>query len=83
MSMGRKRFSADFQLLFRLIKLVLFVGFVVILILMFVLLGLTVDDIFASLLGFLPTGWALVMVRNNTKMYIFSYLYGHKLKGVG
>ncbi|GJY68520.1 callose synthase 5 [Tanacetum coccineum] len=50
-SMGRKKFSADFQLMFRLLKLFLFVGFVVTLVILFQLLGLTVGDIFASLLA--------------------------------
>jgi len=61
--MGRKQFSADFQLMFRLVKLFLFMGAVVVLSLMFTLLSLTVGDIFASLLAFLPTGWALIQVR--------------------
>ncbi|GJY68521.1 hypothetical protein Tco_0471503 [Tanacetum coccineum] len=61
-SMGRKKFSADFQLMFRLLKLFLFVGFVVTLVILFQLLGLTVGDIFASLLAFMPTGWAILQI---------------------
>ncbi|KAL1290898.1 hypothetical protein HN51_059442 [Arachis hypogaea] len=61
-SLGSKKFSADFQLMFRLLKFFLFVGTVVAFTLMFVLLGLTVTDIFASLLAFFPTGWALVQI---------------------
>lgn len=61
-SMGRKTFSADFQLMFRLLKLFLFIGAVVILVLMFTLLSFTFGDIFASLLAFFPTGWAIVQV---------------------
>ncbi|OIW00473.1 hypothetical protein TanjilG_05823 [Lupinus angustifolius] len=61
-SMGRKKFSADFQLLFRLLKSLLFIGAIAALVLMFTLLSLTVGDIFASLLAFLPTGWALVQI---------------------
>lgn len=60
--MGRKKFSADFQLMFRLLKLFLFIGFIVVLVIMFLFLNLTVGDIFASLLAFLPTGWALLQV---------------------
>ncbi|KAG5029815.1 hypothetical protein JHK87_013329 [Glycine soja] len=59
-SMGSKTFSADFQLMFRLLKLFLFIGTVVILTLMFALLSFTVGDIFASLLAFMPTGWAFI-----------------------
>ncbi|KAK7350886.1 hypothetical protein VNO77_09919 [Canavalia gladiata] len=61
-SMGRKKFSSDFQLMFRLIKMFLFIGAIVVLGLMFALLSLTVGDIFASLLAFLPTGWALIQI---------------------
>ncbi|CAI9108896.1 OLC1v1008598C1 [Oldenlandia corymbosa var. corymbosa] len=61
-SMGRKKFSADFQLMFRLLKMFLFIGFIVTLGIMFTFLSLTVGDIFASLLAFLPTGWALLQI---------------------
>ena len=60
MSMGKKKFSADYQLMFRLLKLFLFIGFIVAL--FFLFLNLTVGDIFVSLLAFMPTGWALLSV---------------------
>ncbi|KAM7513805.1 hypothetical protein LguiA_003388 [Lonicera macranthoides] len=61
-SMGRKKFSADFQLMFRLLKLLLFIGFVVTLSILFIFLSLTHGDIFASLLAFFPTGWAILQI---------------------
>lgn len=61
-SMGRKKFSADFQLMFRLLKLFLFIGTIGTLVILFLLLHLTVGDIFASLLAFIPTGWALLQI---------------------
>ncbi|KAL8143622.1 hypothetical protein V2J09_016654 [Rumex salicifolius] len=61
-SLGRKKFSADFQLMFRLLKLLLFIGFMVTLVLLFAFMNLIVGDIFASLLGFMPTGWALLSI---------------------
>nr|GFC44978.1 callose synthase 5 [Tanacetum cinerariifolium] len=61
-SMGRKKFSADFQLMFRLLKLFLFVGFIIALVTMFQFPGLTIGDCFASLLAFLPTGWAILQI---------------------
>lgn len=60
--MGRQKFGADFQLVFRLLKLFLFISSVAILIVFIKFLDLTIGDIFASLLGFLPTGWALLQV---------------------
>lgn len=61
-SMGRKKFSADFQLMFRILKFFLFVGTVVTLVILRTL-KLSIADVFASLLAFLPTGWALLQVR--------------------
>ncbi|CAM8881816.1 unnamed protein product [Rhodiola kirilowii] len=61
-SLGQKKFSADFQLMFRLLKLFLFIGTIVIIVMLFTLLSLTVGDIFASLLAFLPTGWAILQI---------------------
>ncbi|KAL6993022.1 Callose synthase 5 [Sarracenia purpurea var. burkii] len=61
-SMGRKKFHADFQLMFRLLKLFMFIGCVFTLIILFTFLNLTVRDIFASLLAFIPTGWALLQI---------------------
>ena len=58
--MGRKQFGVDFQLMFRHLKLFLFIGVIVALGLMFTLLSLTVGDIFASLLAFFPTAWAVI-----------------------
>ncbi|GAA0165996.1 hypothetical protein LIER_21259 [Lithospermum erythrorhizon] len=66
-TMGRKKFSADFQLMFRLLKLFLFIGIVATLVMLFVFLHLTVGDIFASLLAFLPTGWALLQIAQACK----------------
>ncbi|GAU38073.1 hypothetical protein TSUD_318670 [Trifolium subterraneum] len=67
MSMGRKKFSADFQLMFRLLKLFLFIGAIVSLILMFTLLSLTTSDIMASLLAFLPTAWAIIQIAQSCR----------------
>lgn len=62
-SMGRNKFSADFWLIFRLLKLFLFIGSVVTLVILFAFLNLTVGDIFASiLLAFMPTGWAFLQI---------------------
>lgn len=60
--MGRKKFSADFQLMFRLLKLFLFIGCIVIIAMLFYFVDLTVGDVFQSLLAFMPTGWAILQV---------------------
>ncbi|KAL9241707.1 hypothetical protein vseg_015785 [Gypsophila vaccaria] len=69
-SMGRKKFSADYQLMFRLLKLFLFIGFIVTLVIFFLFLNLTVGDIFVCLLAFMPTGWALLSIAIACKPFV-------------
>ncbi|XP_042060126.1 callose synthase 7-like [Salvia splendens] len=61
-SMGRRKFSTDFQLMFRILKALLFLGFASVMTVLFVVAGLAVSDIFAATLAFLPTGWALILI---------------------
>uniref|UniRef100_A0A7C9DS49 1,3-beta-glucan synthase n=1 Tax=Opuntia streptacantha TaxID=393608 RepID=A0A7C9DS49_OPUST len=61
-SMGRRRFGTDFQLMFRILKGLLFLGFVSVMTVLFVVCGLTISDLFVSILAFLPTGWALLLI---------------------
>ncbi|KAL7129205.1 hypothetical protein ABFS83_13G048900 [Erythranthe nasuta] len=61
-SMGRRKFGTDFQLMFRILKALLFLGFVSVMTVLFVVCGLVVSDIFAAILAFMPTGWALILI---------------------
>lgn len=61
-SMGRRRFGTDFQLMFRILKALLFLGFMSVMTVLFVVGGLTISDLFAGILAFLPTGWAILLV---------------------
>ncbi|KAH7686236.1 callose synthase protein [Dioscorea alata] len=61
-SVGRRRFGTDFQLMFRILKGLLFLGFVSVMTVLFVVCGLTIVDVFASILGFMPTGWSLLLI---------------------
>nr|GEV54139.1 callose synthase 7-like [Tanacetum cinerariifolium] len=61
-SMGRRRFGTDFQLMFRILKALLFLGFLSIMTVLFVVCGLTISDIFAGFLAFFPTGWAFILI---------------------
>ncbi|XP_020081166.1 callose synthase 7-like, partial [Ananas comosus] len=63
-SMGRRRFGTEFQLMFRILKALLFLGFVSVMTVLFVVCGLTIGDVFASILGFMPTGWAFLLVSS-------------------
>lgn len=62
LSMGRRKFGTDFQLMFRIVKALLFFGFVTIMTILFLVCGLSISDIFAALLAFTPTGWAFLLV---------------------
>lgn len=64
-SVGRRRFGTDFQLMFRILKGLLFLGFVSVMTVLFVVCGLTIVDVFASILGFMPTGWSLLLVSHS------------------
>ncbi|XP_050383737.1 callose synthase 7 [Argentina anserina] len=61
-SMGRRRFGTDFQLMFRILKALLFLGFMSVMTVLFVVCGLTISDLFAAILAFLPTGWAILLI---------------------
>ncbi|XP_049412807.1 callose synthase 7-like isoform X1 [Solanum stenotomum] len=61
-SMGRRRFGTDFQLMFRILKALLFLGFVSVMTVLFVVCGLTLSDLFAAILAFVPTGWGILLI---------------------
>ncbi|OMO49645.1 Glycosyl transferase, family 48 [Corchorus capsularis] len=61
-SMGRRKFRTDFQLMFRILKALLFLGFMSVMTVLFVVGGLTLSDVFAAILAFLPTGWAVLLI---------------------
>ncbi|PIN25627.1 1,3-beta-glucan synthase/callose synthase catalytic subunit [Handroanthus impetiginosus] len=61
-SMGRRKFGTDFQLMFRILKALLFLGFISVMTVLFVVCGLAVSDLFAAILAFMPTGWALILI---------------------
>ncbi|KAK1432531.1 hypothetical protein QVD17_09428 [Tagetes erecta] len=82
-SMGRKKFSADFQLMFRLLKLFLFIGFIVTLVILFQFLGLTIGDIFASLLAFMPTGWAILQIAQACRALVKALGMWGSVKALG
>lgn len=66
-SEGRQRLSAEFQLVFRLLKGGLFVGGVALLIILFTVGDLSIRDLFTSALAFLPSGWALIQISQASR----------------
>ncbi|KAI3968969.1 hypothetical protein MKX01_001446 [Papaver californicum] len=61
-SVGRRKFSADFQLVFRIIKGLIFLTFISILIILIAIPNMTPQDILVCFLAFLPSGWGLLLV---------------------
>ncbi|KAF3321080.1 callose synthase 3-like protein [Carex littledalei] len=61
-SLGRRRLGAQVQLVFRLIKFLVFVTLLSILIVLFIVVHITVLDIFVTCLAFIPTGWGLLKI---------------------
>ncbi|KAI3705428.1 hypothetical protein L1987_75665 [Smallanthus sonchifolius] len=66
-SFGRMKFSAKFQLVFRLIKGAIFIMFVSILVILIALPHMTLQDIFVCILAFMPTGWGLLLIAQACK----------------
>ncbi|XP_055817760.1 callose synthase 2 isoform X1 [Solanum dulcamara] len=69
-SVGRRKFSADFQLAFRLIKGFIFLSFVSLLISLIVILHLKFRDMIVCILAFMPTGWGMLMIAQASKPWI-------------
>ncbi|RDX92550.1 Callose synthase 7, partial [Mucuna pruriens] len=61
-SIGRQRFGTDFRLKFRILKALLFLGFVSVMTVLFVVYGLTISDLFAAIIAFMPSGWAIILI---------------------
>ncbi|XP_014500928.1 callose synthase 2 [Vigna radiata var. radiata] len=69
-SLGRRRLSADYQLLFRLIEGSIFLTFLTIVIVLIAVAGLTIKDIIVCILAVMPTGWGLLLIAQACKPVI-------------
>ncbi|ONM41651.1 Callose synthase 7 [Zea mays] len=61
-SMGREKFVTRIQLVFRILKGIVFLVLIGLLVLLFVGFDLAVSDVGASILAFIPTGWFILLV---------------------
>ncbi|KAI3719792.1 hypothetical protein L6452_20697 [Arctium lappa] len=82
-SMGRRRFGTDFQLMFRILKALLFLGFLSIVTVLFVVCGLTLSDICAAFLAFLPTGWAFLLIGQACRPCVKAIGFWDSIKELG
>lgn len=69
-SFGRRRLSANFQLLFRLIKALVFLTLLSVFIILIALPHMTLRDIIVCILAFMPTGWGLLLIAQACKPLI-------------
>ncbi|GAA0151873.1 hypothetical protein LIER_10496 [Lithospermum erythrorhizon] len=69
-SIGRRRLSAKYQLLFRMLKGCIFITFVTTLICLIVFLHMSFRDIIDCILAFMPTGWGLLLIAQALKPWI-------------
>ncbi|MCL7041145.1 hypothetical protein MKW94_007153 [Papaver nudicaule] len=82
-SMGRRRFGTDFQLMFRILKGLLFLSFVSVMTVLFVVCNLTISDLFAGLLGFMPTGWSILLIGQACRPMLKGIGFWESIKGLG
>ncbi|KAF3442292.1 hypothetical protein FNV43_RR16208 [Rhamnella rubrinervis] len=61
-NIGRKQFSTDYHLVFRLFKVFLFIGVLSIIITLSSICQLSLMDLIVCILAFVPTGWGLILV---------------------
>ncbi|KAE9584923.1 putative 1,3-beta-glucan synthase [Lupinus albus] len=69
-SIGRRQLSADFQLLFRLIKGSIFLTFLATFIVLIAVANMTIKDIVVCILAVMPTGWGLLLIAQACKPVI-------------
>ncbi|XP_016449067.2 callose synthase 2 isoform X1 [Nicotiana tabacum] len=69
-SVGRRKFSADFQLAFRLIEGFIFLSFVALLISLIAILHLKFRDIIVCILAFMPTGWGMLLIAQALRPWV-------------
>ncbi|CAN1827742.1 Callose synthase 1 [Linum perenne] len=69
-SVGRRRLSANFQLVFRLIKGLIFLTFLTTFATLIALLHMTLQDVVVCILAFMPTGWGLLLIAQACKPLI-------------
>ncbi|TVU50497.1 hypothetical protein EJB05_01869, partial [Eragrostis curvula] len=61
-SIGKQRFGTNQKLLFRFLKAIIFLGSVLMMSILFIVANLTISDVFISILGFIPTGWCIILI---------------------
>jgi len=76
-SVGRRRLSADYQLLFRLIEGSIFLTFLAIFIILILLANMTIKDIIVCILAVMPTGWGMLLVSKYFFLSLLTFSIQH------
>ncbi|KAF6151838.1 hypothetical protein GIB67_010412 [Kingdonia uniflora] len=66
-SCGRRKFSADYQIVFRMMKGLIFITCLTVLIVLILVPRMTPRDILVSFLAFMPTGWGMLLIAQACK----------------
>ncbi|GKV51456.1 hypothetical protein SLEP1_g58112 [Rubroshorea leprosula] len=66
-SVGRRSFSASYQLVFRLINGVIFLTFISLPVILIALCHMTIEDIIVCILALMPTGWGVLLIAQALK----------------
>ncbi|KAG4935648.1 hypothetical protein AAZX31_18G104000 [Glycine max] len=67
-SLKRQRIGTDFNLMFRILKALRFLGFLAVMTVLFVVYGLTISDLLAAIISFMPSGWAIILIAQTFKV---------------
>ncbi|KAJ7539818.1 hypothetical protein O6H91_11G110100 [Diphasiastrum complanatum] len=78
-SVRRHTLRSDWQVLFRMLEGLLFICSITVLVMLFQFAHLTIGDVFASILVFMPTGWGILQIAQSIrplveKVGIWNYL---------
>ncbi|KAK9266725.1 hypothetical protein L1049_025358 [Liquidambar formosana] len=82
-SASRQRSAPDCQLMLRILKGLLFLVPIFVMPALFVICGLTVSDLLASILAFMPTGWALLLIAQACKSWFKALRLWGSVKELG
>lgn len=79
---GRRRLSANFHLIFRFLKLLIFLSVVAAIITMLSVCRLSMMDLVVCCLAFLPTGWGLLSIAQTLRPKIEEYAIWEPVKAI-
>lgn len=77
--MGREKFVTRFQLVFRILKGIVFLVLIGLLVILFLAFDLAIVDVGASILAFIPTGWFILLVSDSSELPLIAVIWNSML----